>query len=222
MVAPTAARTITLPRSLPTGEIVAVDVSEAEYMEQYAEAHHEWVRGVVVKMSPISLNHAELVDYLKNLLQAYFSLHPIGKVLGEPFVLRLEAAGSRREPDLQVILQDNLANLKDTYMDGPADLCIEVVSPGSVAVDYGERLAEYEKGGVGEYWIIDPVRRACHFHRLTGEGVYQHHSAGEDGLYTTSRLSGFTLDVPTLWQPELPDYGAVWQMVQAMLKDTGS
>jgi Uma2 family endonuclease len=222
MVAPTTTRTVTLPRNLPAGEIVAVDVSETEYMEQYAEAHHEWVQGVVVKMSPISLKHAELTGYLRNLLQADFSLRPIGKVLGEPFVLRLEAAGSRREPDLQVILQDNLANLKDTYMDGAADLCIEVVSPGSVAVDYGEKLAEYEKGGVGEYWIIDPIRRVCHFHRLTGEGIYQHHSAGEDGLYATPILPGFSLHVPTLWQAELPDYGTVWRNVQAMLKDSDS
>lgn len=213
-----AVQTITIPRPLPAGDVVAADVSEAEYMAQYAEHHYEWVQGVLIKMSPVSLIHERLVAYLRNLFEAYFALRPVGEVLGEPFVMRLAALESNREPDLQVIVGDNRARLKDTYMDGPADICIEVVSPGSVAVDYGEKLQEYEKGGVREYWIIDPVRRSCIFYRMTERELYGLHLPDADDTYSTPLLPDLVLHVPTLWQQPLPDYGAVWQAVQTMLQ----
>lgn len=99
---------MTIPRTLPAGEIVAVDITETEYMERFAESHPEWARGVV----------------------------------GDPFVMRLDAISMRRQPDLQVIFNTNPGTLTNTDMDGPADICIEVVSPGSGSTDYGDKLAE--------------------------------------------------------------------------------
>lgn len=208
--------TLQLPQSLTTGEIVAVGVSEEDYMEHYAETHHEWVRGVVIKMSPVRLVHDQVVTYLRSLLLAYLSATKTeGRVLSDPFVMRLENAN--RQPDLQVILGDNQDNLRDTYMDGAADICVEVVSPGSVRVDYGEKLEEYEQGGVREYWIIDPQRRRCLFHRSSEDNLYTDAPVDESGNYTTPLLPQLKLHVPTLWQNELPDYGAVWGQVQDMI-----
>jgi len=205
-----------LPQSLTSGEIVAVGVSEDDYMAQYAESHHEWVKGVVIKMSPIHLYHDRIVTYLRNLLLAYFSASKLsGQVLSGPFVMRLQ--DSNREPDLQVVLEDKQAKLHDTYMDGAADICIEVISPGTVRIDYGEKLAEYEQGGVQEYWIIDPQRKRCLFHRLNDDGLYRDAPVSDAGDYTTPLLPQFKLHVPTLWHDDLPDYGTVWQMVQSMM-----
>jgi Uma2 family endonuclease len=159
------ALTLSVPATLPAGEIIAADVSAEEYLAQYAETCHEWVRGAVIKMTPVSLQHVRLTQYLLHLLNAYFA-HPIGTVLDAPFVMRLDAAGSYREPDLQVVLNANPGQLTDTEMIGPADICIEVVSRESVTRDYGDKFAEYEQAGVQEYWIIDPVRQTCHFYRL--------------------------------------------------------
>jgi Uma2 family endonuclease len=106
---------IRLPQTLPAGEIVAVDVSEADYMAHYAASHHEWIKGVVIKMSPVRLVHDQLVQYLRSLLGAYISRRPLdAQIVGDPFVMRL--SDSRREPDVQVILGENRANLRETYV----------------------------------------------------------------------------------------------------------
>lgn len=216
--------TIDIPRQLPTGEIVATDVTEADYMALFAESHYEWVDGMVIKMSPITLRHEEIIDFLRNLLQTYFVLKPIGRIVGEPFVMRLTLPDTitRREPDLQIILQTNPGTLHDTYMDGPADICIEVVSPGSVAVDYGSKLAEYEAGGVGEYWILDPQRQVSHFYRLTDANLFQLQAVDASGHYATPKLPRFRLHVPTLWRETLPDIMQSVGLVQAMLSDESS
>jgi Uma2 family endonuclease len=200
------------------GEVVAVDVSLEEYMEHYAADHCEWVEGVVIRVSPSELKHVRLIYYFYQLLAAYFELRPIGVVVSQPFVMRLPAfPRRRREPDLFVVLKTNPHELKSTYMDGPADLCIEIVSEDSVDRDHGEKFAEYEKGGVGEYWIIDHLRRESRFYHLNEAGRYIRQTEDATGNYRTPILPGLILQVPLLWQEELPGPGATAEAVKMML-----
>lgn len=80
------------------GEIIATNVSEAEYMEKYAAHYCEWVNGVVIKMSPASLRHNFLIDYLTDLFRICFTLNPIGRLLNSPFVMNLNDEGLYRTP----------------------------------------------------------------------------------------------------------------------------
>jgi Uma2 family endonuclease len=209
--------TIPVPATLAAGEIVATGVSADDYLARYAETFHEWVEGVVIKMTPVTLRHDALTTYLRLLLTAYFDLNPIGRVLGQPFVMRLDAVGRFREPDLQIILHDNPGELTDTVMIGPADVCIEVVSPESVERDYGAKFNEYEKAGVREYWIMDPLRQRCDFNRRSEAGIYIEMEPDAAGHYRTPLLPKLALHVPTLWQDELPGVIATGQAVQQML-----
>jgi len=200
------------------GEIVATNVSLEDYMENYAANHCEWIEGVVIRVSPGELKHNNLIYFLYQLLTSYFELSPIGRVIGQPFVMRLAAFPKRRrEPDLLVVLNTNPHNLNNTFLDGPADICIEIVSEDSVDRDHGDKFKEYEKGGVPEYWIIDPIHKETRFHRLTEEGRYNRQAEGADGNYRTPALPGLVLHVPTLWKDELPGPGATSAAVKAML-----
>ena len=212
-----AALTMPVPVVIPASEIVATGVSAEDYLALYAETFHEWVEGVVVKMSPVTLHHALLTQYLLQWLNAYFALNPIGRVVGEPFVMRMDAIGRFREPDLQIILNDNPGQLTDTAMIGPADICIEVVSPESVARDYGDKFTEYEKAGVREYWIIDPLRQRCDFNRRSTAGIYIEMEPDDTAHYRTPLLPKLALHIPTLWQEPLPDILVIVQTVQAMV-----
>lgn len=201
------------------GEVVATGVSLEDYLEHYAAEHCEWLEGVVIRVSPAELKHNSLIYYLCQLLMAYFELRPIGRVIGQPFVMRLAAfPNRRREPDLLVVLKTNPHELKNTYMDGPADLCIEVVSEDSVDRDHGEKFKEYERGGVPEYWIIDPLRNESRLYRLNEAGRYIRQTEDAQGNYRTPTLPELVLHIPTLWQEQLPGPGAASEAVKAMLK----
>lgn len=210
---------ILAPPAIPVRDIVATGVSADEYMTQYAETFHEWVEGVVIKMSPSSLKHEALMRYFLILFSAYFELNPVGKVLGQPFVMRLAEVGSFREPDLQIILDGNPGQLTDTAMIGPADICIEIISPESVERDYGQKFSEYEKAGVREYWIVDPIRQRCDFNRRGEAGVYAVIAPDSAGDYRTPLLPRLALHVPTLWLEHLPGGVSTVQAVQAMFSD---
>ena len=206
--------TIKLPYSTPLGDIVAFNVSVDDYMAKYAEHFHEWIEGVVYKMSPVSAKHDDITGYLRELIRAYFALRPIGTVRSAPFVMKL--GKSRREPDLQVVLKTGTAKLEDTFTDGAADICIEIVSPSNEGSDYGDKLREYEAGGVREYWIIDPMRKECRFHRLNSEKLYQS-ILPEDSIYTSPLLPDFRLDIAVFWRMEMPSVIDVVETVKKML-----
>lgn len=194
----------------------SIQVDAETYLEHYAEQRYEWKAGVLVPMSPVSLDHDLIVEFLRFLLKTYFSFLKIGRVVGGPYVMHL--ADSFREPDLMVVLSDNVSALSKKGLLGPADICIEVVSSGNSNVDYGDKLLEYESAGVREYWIIDPIRRRATFNRLNDDtGFYDAAVTDAAGLYKTSLLPNFVLEVPMLWQSELPDAIGIFDMVKEML-----
>ncbi len=208
-----------VPEQEPFGEIIATGVSEEDFMARYAGHFCEWVDGKVIKMSPVREEHNELSQFLIILFKTYFALRPIGVLRTEPYVMRLEINERvrRREPDLQIILNDNPHERTTTSMNGPADIAIEIVSPGSVSVDYGEKFEEYERAGVREYWIFDPIRKQTRFNRLTENGTYALIFPDEEGYYSTLFLPDLKLHVPTLWEEPLPDVLQIVEQIRAMV-----
>jgi Uma2 family endonuclease len=108
-----------------------------------------------------------------------------------------------REPDVMFVRSENLGRLHETYLDGPADLVIEIVSSESVGRDRGDKFYEYAEGGVPEYWLIDPQRQRVDFYRLV-EGEYIPLLTGKEGKYESQVIPGFWLYVEWLWQDPLP------------------
>lgn len=197
---------------------VPVSVTEQEYLDTYAEQGYEWVRGGLIKGSAGNLEHYDAVDYVRDLLRFYFVLNPMGRALGEPFLLRMTALQSNREPDIMVVLNEGEGRLTDTAVIGAADLCIEIVSPESVKRDYRDKYIEYEQAGVIEYWIFDPIYKRASFNRRDESGVYVAQPLDDQGSYRTPLLPKFVLHVPTLWQTPLPNIYEVSESIRKMVE----
>ena len=61
----------------------------------------------------------------------------------------------------------NKNNIRLDGIHGAPDLVVEVLSPGTAKNDKGYKKDLYEKSGVKEYWIIDPVPRSIEVYLLT-------------------------------------------------------
>jgi Uma2 family endonuclease len=160
----------------------------------------EWVDGEVVMYTPASDRHQDLARFLTSVLGVYVETHSLGVIRPAPFQMKLEHG---REPDLLFVAQEHLKRLKETHLDGPADLVVEIVSPESVGRDRGEKFYEYAQGGVPEYWLIDPQTKQAEFYQLE-EGRYRVAFSGDEGRYQALVLPDFWLRVEWLWQDPLP------------------
>jgi Uma2 family endonuclease len=119
-------------------------------------------------------------------------------------LMRLLHRPSGRVPDIMFVTNEHLSRLKDTYLDGPADLAVEVVSPDSEKRDRRDKLIEYAAAGIPEYWLIDAPRREAHFYVLSSDNRYQDVPLSPDGVYTSTVLTGLQLRVEWLWRETLP------------------
>jgi Uma2 family endonuclease len=176
----------------------------------------EWVNGEVVLLSPPSNRHQLLVGFLSALLRIFSETHQLGTVLSEPFQMKTGPDLPGREPDILFIAREHLDRLKNVYLDGPADLVVEIISPDSRGRDRGEKFYEYEQGGVREYWLLDYLCRQAEFYQRGTDGIFRLVPIGEDGLYHSAVLAGLWLKVDWLWQEPLPPLLTVlryWQLI---------
>lgn len=162
----------------------------------------EWVDGRVVLASPVGLRHQEIVNFLVGVLSGFARLHGLGRVLNGSFQMKLAHSG--REPDVLFVGADHLDRLTPTYLDGPADLVIEVISPESIGRDRGDKFSEYEQAGISEYWLLDPDAQRAEFYQLDASGHYQPVAADADHIYRSRALPGLWLNTDWLWQDPLP------------------
>jgi Uma2 family endonuclease len=202
------AREVPVPPSAP--------VSFEEFLAWVDEdTHAEWVDGRIVLMSPSNADHQFIVGFLYRLLAHFLETRGLGLLLLAPFLMRLPSRPSGREPDLLFLSREHVDRFRDTYIDGPADLVVEIVSPDSGERDRGEKFAEYETAGVPEYWLLDPLRQDALFYVLGPDGRYRRGPLDADGFYHSTVLAGFRLKVTWLWQRPLPPVGTLVQEIEA-------
>jgi Uma2 family endonuclease len=180
----------------------------------------EWVDGQVIMASPANARHQLVAFFLARMLNRFAELHHLGLVLPPPFQMHLPDVPSGREPDVLFLAAEHLDRLQPpnqpTHVEGPADLVVEVVSvPESVARDRVEKLREYARGGVPEYWIVDPDGRQADFYRLDARGSYRRVAPDARGIYHARALPGLWLRVDWLWQDALPDVDDVVREISA-------
>jgi Uma2 family endonuclease len=190
-------------------------ISYEEFLQSEEYVWAEWVDGEVIKLSPASKRHQLLVNFLAALLQHFVEANRLGLIISAPFQMKTGVDLPGREPDILFIASDHLERLKDTYLSGAADVVVEVISPESLVRDRGDKFSEYEKGGVGEYWLIDPIRQLAEFYRLDN-GVYRLALVDQDGIYRSTIIAGLWLRVEWLWQEPLPSLMSVlkeWGLV---------
>jgi Uma2 family endonuclease len=173
----------------------------------------EWVDGEVIIMAPVSLAHADLFMWLGSILRSFVDDHNLGLVLGPEFFVRFPEQRRRRLPDILFVRQDRRDLLKKQYLDGAPDLIIEVVSPDSESRDWRDKYLEYERAGVREYWVIDPMSQHVEVYSLR-KGAYAS-IPEKDGKLVSKVISGFWLKTEWLWQQPLP-------RVSNVLKELGA
>ena len=175
------------------------------YLEDPAtEPHSEWVDGEVIPMPPVADAHSDVGGFLLAPLRVFVDVRQLGAIRYEPFQMKTGPDLPGRSPDILFVATRHLNRLQRMFLDGPADLVVEIVSPDSQTRDRVHKFAEYESGGVPEYWLIDPDRRTADYFRRGRAGRYKAVPLDRDGVYHCKALPGVFIKSDWLWQRPLP------------------
>ncbi len=160
------------------------------------------IDGVIYMASPDSIESNRLSKWLLGVTDDY----AIEKDLGECFMLRVAFRLDEKnapEPDIGFVKKSGLHLVRKGYIAGPPDASFEIVSPESIERHYYKKKDQYEKYGVREYWIIDPMEETVTLLRLNKRGKYQE-VRPKDGILHSEVIEGFWLDPNWLWQSPRP------------------
>lgn len=181
------------PKRNDSPRYVGLRLSADEYLALPDDGFKYQVINGVVVMSPSPTPwHQSVQVELGTQLQNYLRSHPIARVF--PDIDVRFAADLVYRPDLVVVLNERLPKPL-RRIDVVPDLIVEILSPGSEAMDERTKLADYARFGVKEYWIVSPIDPVTVrvFRMLDGKLVQ-----APEGTLDSAVLSGFRLDLESV------------------------
>ena len=113
----------------------------------------ELINGKVVAMARPSIRHTMIAVSIFNIFDRYLK----GRKC-RAFPDGVDVYLTKREryvPDVMVVCDPD--KVKANGIHGAPDLVVEILSPATAKNDRGHKKAVYERCGVREYWIVDPV-----------------------------------------------------------------
>lgn len=170
---------------MPT--LVSTDTN-SEYQLLTADEFLDWldptkradlVGGEIFMHSPVSLNHARLLNFLDRLLAGYLENSKLGGELFREVVAVRLSSRNVFEPDLAWFSPEQAAKLPPTHAPfAPLWVC-EALSRRTADRDVGPKFTAYEDHGVNEYWILDPETLRHRFYALENDVFVEFATHGE-------------------------------------------
>ena len=137
-------------------------------LQEEEEFIFELINGEIVAKNHPTTTHQRVLRRLSSLIDALVSKDKLGEVFFAPLGVVL-GENNDVQPDLFVVLDANLPNLREDGFYGAPDLIIEIISPSSIKLDRSTKFKLYERTGVAEYWIVDTKNQSIEVYgRATG------------------------------------------------------
>ncbi|MBR1758019.1 MAG: Uma2 family endonuclease [Lachnospiraceae bacterium] len=116
--------------------------------------------GFLIYLESPSVRHQIAVEEIGFQIRSYIKSHH-GRclMLYAPMDVRLKNAWNETDvfqPDLLIVCDPD--KVKENYIEGAPDFCLEVVSKASRNRDLRKKMMKYLDGGVREYWALDLER----------------------------------------------------------------
>ena len=144
---------------------------------------YELVEGRVIRMSPPGSRHAVLAARLASLLSQHVEKQGLGVVMASGGFHLASRPDTVREPDVAFVRAERIppSGIPDGFWPGPADLAIEIRSPGDRRSEISAKVNEYLGRGVRLVWIVDPKARTVTVHQRDEPQVILEGDAMLDG-----------------------------------------
>ncbi len=151
------------------GRFAGLRMTADEYEELPDDgSRYELIDGVVVMSPSPNFGHRDIAGEIERQIRNYLHEHPVGSVAHETDAIFDPLRVYR--PDLMFLSTQRFPVPTDRVHAIP-DMVLEVLSPGTRAMDLSTKRDDYQRFGVTEYWIADPAARAMTFLRLTSAGA---------------------------------------------------
>jgi Uma2 family endonuclease len=163
---------------------------------------YEIVDGVLIMLPAQTPDHQCIMMEIATRLKSFAEERDIGVVLVAPVDLLIQREPLRtRQPDALYLSAERTGIRGRTelrglqFLETPPDLVVEVLSPSNSRRDMEGKLADYQKIGVLECWLVSPEAETIEVISLSAEGATSAGVFGIDGSLRSTVLPDFTLQL---------------------------
>jgi Uma2 family endonuclease len=103
------------------------------------------------------------------------------------------------QPDILWIAANSRCVVGEKRLEGPPDLIVEIFSPSTTKRDRREKFNLYERFGVREYWMVDPVGQYVEVYTLADNHYGKLGLYGPGETFTSPVLDNKTVDVSAIF-----------------------
>jgi Uma2 family endonuclease len=164
---------------------------------------HEIIDGIHYVTAAPNLRHQDLVGRLHLAIGNFLASHPDS---GRIFISPVDVVFTIHdvvEPDLVFVAGDQTDIMTEANIQGPPAIVVEIVSKSTRSRDERIKKQLFDRGGVREYWIVDPDRSQLTVYRRGGQKLDARTtlSAADRAVLTTPLIPGFSLSIADLFRP---------------------
>ncbi|WP_044895077.1 Uma2 family endonuclease [Bacillus alveayuensis] len=150
----------------------------ADYLHWNKEGRYEGTDGIVFMTPSPTPQHQRIVTALSALFFHHLQDYPC-EVFVAPIDVCLFATKDTPLhdikdwyiPDLVIVCEQNKIGSERIY--GAPDFVVEILSPSTAKHDRITKFRSYEKAGVKEYWIVDPIHTTVEVYVLQNDRFQQ-------------------------------------------------
>jgi Uma2 family endonuclease len=160
---------------------------------------YELIDGDIVKRNAPTPQHQRYSRLITKALDAFVTTNQSGEIFYSPIDVFLDDENAP-QPDILFVPNAQAHIVTKNGIEGIPPLVVEIISPSSAYRDRVTKRALYERVGVAEYWLVDPVELLVEIFTLA-EGRYQLLSAATptEGILASIVLPGLVVDVAVLF-----------------------
>lgn len=183
----------------PVPEHVKLTVEDFELFPDDGR-RHELIDGEHCVTPAPNTRHQRILIHLISVLDPFVRERGLGEIFAAPYDVILSDTDVV-EPDLLFLSRERLDLLTEKNLHGAPDLVVEVVSESSRRMDEVVKRKLYERFGVREYWVVDPVVETVKVYRLRDDRYERaaELSREERDRLTTPLLPGLDLPLEELF-----------------------
>ncbi|HHJ39098.1 MAG: hypothetical protein AXA67_11195 [Methylothermaceae bacteria B42] len=148
-----------------------------DYLTWPEDVRYELIDGKAYLMAPApTLDHQDIAGEIYRQLGNQLAGKPCRPYIAPVDVLlpkqdeANEQVDTIVQPDVLVVCDQS--KLERRGVRGAPDFVVEVLSPSTAYHDHQRKREVYERAGVKEYWLVDPVERMILVYRLDNQGRY--------------------------------------------------
>lgn len=159
----------------------------------------EILDGILIKEPSPNVMHQRVSRRLQRILEDFFwKLDPEGEIFNAPLDVTFHDI-SVVQPDLFYVSGEQKLIVKDSRIDGPPTLIVEIMSPSNSRKDRLQKLKIYQEAQVQHYWLVNPQEKTLECYSLQN-GIYALLTAGlDDEVVEHPDFAGLSITLGRLW-----------------------